>query len=868
MMDVEGKRQRPFFVIDLIALAALFLFLLCYFEPSSLLSMTITTGGDTASHYYTAQYLRDYLLPRGEISGWCQGNLAGFPMLQYYFPLPFFIIVLLSWVMPLQIAFKFGTALGTFLLPPAAYLFFRLLKQPRPVPIMGAAFTLPFLFMQGNTMWGGNIPSTLAGEFCYSLGFALSIVWLGLLYRTLSEKTSLLKPALLLALVGLSHGYTLLYAVLASVFFLFTRQDLAQNLKKLFLIYVLALLFMGFWLLPLLAFLPYTTRFSILWIFMDLSQFLREMVPPITRPFIVLSLAGTLIFLVIKRKHETAVPSGPLAYLLFLTGCGFGLYAIGYRLGLVDARFLPYSQFFLITTGAMTFSLARSRQGEKIVLAAILILLTCLWVDSKETFIHKWIQSNYAGFENRPLWKPYQAANRFLQGSPQDPRVVYEHSMVHRRAGTVRAFESLPLFSGRSTLEGLYIQASLSVPFIFYIQSETSKGPSTPIPDYNYSRFNLDRGAAHLRLFNVGDYIVSEAETKERARKDPAFQFQRAFGPYEIYELIENLDRYVVPLRFKPVLVSAGQWKKLSYKWFRLGDLSVPLVCREGDVEEDPTRFHVEGHPDVRHLPRTPIVGDGGHLQETIKEEEVLIQGATAGKPLLIKISFHPNWKVEGADRIYLVSPSFMLIYPEKSRVRLYYGKTWPDLVGISLTALAFMFLVLSRLSVFRGMDRHLSGWFDRFAVKIFLPLILVLASAMAYYLLFVSHEYPAVIYNRGLARFSQGDYQGAREYFREIIERHPQTLLSDQSEFHYAICFFKEEDWQQTIRCLTRLLEHYPETRKASEALYHIGLCYLKTGNKEQARRHFNTLLQDCPEKPWSEAARNRLKEISAHAP
>ena len=84
-------------------------------------------------------------------------------MLQNYFPLPFLIMTVLSWVMPLQIAFKVTTLLGTFLLPPCTYLFFRFLKQPFPIPITGALFSLSFLFMEGNSMWGGNIPSTPGG---------------------------------------------------------------------------------------------------------------------------------------------------------------------------------------------------------------------------------------------------------------------------------------------------------------------------------------------------------------------------------------------------------------------------------------------------------------------------------------------------------------------------------------------------------------------------------------------------------------------------------------------------------------------------------------------------------------------------------
>ncbi len=130
-------------------------------------------------------------------------------------------------------------------------------------------------------------------------------------------------------------------------------------------------------------------------------------------------------------------------------------------------------------------------------MGCIVLLLTLLWVDSRETFIRKWIISNYRGFEGRQLWQSFSSTNRFLKGSPQDPRVVYEHSMIHRGAGTVRAFESIPLFSGRSTLEGVYIQASLCVPFIFYLQSEISQKASMPIPDYNYSRFNLKKGIEH-----------------------------------------------------------------------------------------------------------------------------------------------------------------------------------------------------------------------------------------------------------------------------------------------------------------------------------------------------------------------------------
>ncbi|MDD5382693.1 MAG: 6-pyruvoyl-tetrahydropterin synthase-related protein, partial [Candidatus Margulisbacteria bacterium] len=175
-------------LIDLIVLIGIFLFLFSFFEPRYLFSVTTTTGGDTVSHFPTAVYLKEVLLPHGRLMGWDQGNYAGYPIFYHYFPLTFIFMVILSYLIPIQIAFKIITVLGTFFLPICVYLAFRLLRYPFPIPVMGATFSLAFLFMQANSMWGGNIPSTLAGEYSYSFGLAMVIVFFGTLYRGVEEK--------------------------------------------------------------------------------------------------------------------------------------------------------------------------------------------------------------------------------------------------------------------------------------------------------------------------------------------------------------------------------------------------------------------------------------------------------------------------------------------------------------------------------------------------------------------------------------------------------------------------------------------------------------------------------------------------------
>ncbi|MBW2322296.1 MAG: hypothetical protein JRF41_02040, partial [Deltaproteobacteria bacterium] len=61
-----------------------YVFLCSYLKPGLILKDTIITGGDTASHYLTAVYLRDHLLPQWRIMGWFPGNYAGFCLFQFY----------------------------------------------------------------------------------------------------------------------------------------------------------------------------------------------------------------------------------------------------------------------------------------------------------------------------------------------------------------------------------------------------------------------------------------------------------------------------------------------------------------------------------------------------------------------------------------------------------------------------------------------------------------------------------------------------------------------------------------------------------------------------------------------------------------
>ena len=68
-----------------------------------------------------------------------------------------------------------------------------------------------------------------------------------------------------------------------------------------------------------------------------------------------------------------------------------------------------------------------------------------------------------------------------------DPRVAVEYNEQHGDAGSVRVYETIPFFSGRSTLEGVYNQASVITHPVYFLASELSPVSPNPFRSREYS---------------------------------------------------------------------------------------------------------------------------------------------------------------------------------------------------------------------------------------------------------------------------------------------------------------------------------------------------------------------------------------------
>lgn len=248
--------------IDVAVVAACALFVFLQMGPSNLFADTTPSGGDMGAHVWGPAYLRDQLLPNLQLAGWAPAWYAGFPAYQFYMVVPSLLIVLLDlgvegplvvlpvgialvasvnvvreWSdrrrrnlllagvvlalacvgLPYGVAFKLVAVSGVVSLPVAAYAFGRLSGLSFPTPAVLAVATLPFLFYRGFSIYGGNIASTLAGEFAFSISLSLGLVYLGVLFRGFETGRHRGLAAVLLALTGLCHLIPAIWAIGATV---------------------------------------------------------------------------------------------------------------------------------------------------------------------------------------------------------------------------------------------------------------------------------------------------------------------------------------------------------------------------------------------------------------------------------------------------------------------------------------------------------------------------------------------------------------------------------------------------------------------------------------------------------------------------
>ena len=81
-----------------------------------------------------------------------------------------------------------------------------------------------------------------------------------------------------------------------------------------------------------------------------------------------------------------------------------------------------------------------------------------------------------------------------------------------------------------------------------------------------------------------------------------------------------------------------------------------------------------------------------------IGQQEVSFSVDEVGVPVLVKVSYFPNWSVDGAEGPYRVAPNLMVVVPTEQDVRLHYDRSRSDLFFYFLTFAGIALLVFFRV--------------------------------------------------------------------------------------------------------------------------------------------------------------------------
>lgn len=664
----------------------------------ALLTANTPTGGDMGAHVLVPSILRDDLLPDFRLIGWSNDWYAGFPALYFYFPLPALFTIFLDVFLPYGVAFKITASLGVVALPAGAYVLARGIGYSRVVSTITAATAAMYVFMESFSIFGGNIKSTMAGEFSFAWSLSLSLMYLGTIIRDTREGGRFSPLAgVLLALTALSHVVTTIVVVFVSLPLLVRR----KGGKVLATSWVLGFGIAAIWALPFLmrAVIPNLTGDPLT---TDMgwnpvtgmiggSFAAGTIATPLPNEFIpIFALAIVGIVWSLLRRDRVAVPLVMMAVAVF----------IYWIMQLPDfpwtevynGRFLPYWYlggfiFAGIAIGLGVTTLARwvPQRAQNMVVGsglAVTLLLTITVAGIHD--VPGWVRWNYSGYEDKQfegedIFPQYASLMTEVDALP-DGRVMWEANSDLGRYGTPMALMLFPYWSdGHPSMEGLLFESSLTTPFHFLNAAEVSRSPSNPVRGLTYRSLDFDRAIPHLSLYDVSYYVAWTDEAKQAAADYGLERISRT-DPFEVF-LLPDADPIDIATIQPTVFDGDGEFLEAALAWYDdVDNLDRWLVADGPDAW--PRASSTEGP-----FPGGALIPAEGQVSDVVVEDHRISFRTTAvGVPHLIKVSYFPNWEATGADGPFKAAPSLMVVVPTQEQVELEFARTWAENLGMVST--------------------------------------------------------------------------------------------------------------------------------------------------------------------------------------
>ena len=766
----------------IIAVAGPTIFLLLALHPNLILRNNTPTGGDMGAHVWAPAYLRDYLLSNFKLSGWSMDWYSGLPIYRFYMVVPALMIVLLDVVLPYGIAIKIIAVIGILALPYTTWLFGRFAKFAYPLPELFAIAATIFLFDESFTIYGGNIASTMAGEFSFSISLSLAMLGFALLAKGLDTGKYRVLAAIIISLSALSHGIVLLFVFggAALMLVVWNKRESMQFGAK---VIALAVLLSSFWVLPFVTNHAYMTdmkyeprpsgaadsfwkMFFPLHILLDVS-------------ITALAVIGAIALVRSRHKAGTWITLLTLSLAAGVFIARNSLPVIGL---LWNPRILPFFyllRYFLFVVGLYelaTFALrmksmsriARAEHGTPVVLDiakprdnftfnlallsgfALFVLAAIgfrfqelpfgstqvnsagqyeyVWgpLRTKSTndgFVDGWARWNFTGYEGKNAYGEYYGIVQTMKQLGEDStqgcgRALWENSGELNKYGTTMSLMLLPFWTDGciSSMEGLFFEAAGSTPYHFITAAAMSKQSSNPVRELRYDNNDATLGVRYMQELGVKYFMGFTPEAIAQASQQEGLIEVARSGPWVVYR-VANSD-VVTPLATQPVVANISssnpreRWLEVGTSWFQQPETWTTPIADDGpsewqriDVVVDESKR--EGEPNSNNR-RVDVVNPATALTPVplepvvisnvnIGEESVRFSVDKIGVPVLVRVSYFPNWKVDGATGPYRVAPNMMVVIPTSTTVNMHYGWNMIDYVAYLLSFAGIAWIVVTR---------------------------------------------------------------------------------------------------------------------------------------------------------------------------
>ncbi len=742
----DNKKKRIELIITIVSFIILYLIFFSKFNISLLFQDTVLTGGDCASWFQTLKNLKENLLPNFRLFGWNQANFFGFNELQYYFPLPFLFAAILGFFMPLTVALKLTTFAGLVTLPVAFFYSTNKITKNLWTSLSASFLSLIFIFNEFYTMFGGNFLSTFAGEFCYSFSLTIAVFFIGVCYETFEKGKNPVLAGILLGLTAVSHIFVFMpaffipfYFLLADKLFLKERlikennkkenskkekKEKKENLieekidfcrekipERILIIYVIAFLLISFWLVPMIFTKEYSQSISMIWTFDNFRDF-------ITKTFIGFILLGFIlaILLIFNFKRLRLISS----LILYLYAVSLFFYIISLFLEIPDIRFIP----FALVVSVFSISIFLNYVTEfleikkinnlivNIITFILVMIIGIAFVIFHPKNVKNWYDWNYSGYEAKKEYVNLKGIIREFGGNINSGRILWEKQNQHDNAdfGSERAFENLFLFTGRPSTEGVHYHSSFMARPITYLQSEYSLDPVDPEAYRIYSKVNPEVWGLRFFQANAKDIIVYSDKIKELFSNHPDFQKTGEFGKFWLFTYKYFPKSYVMIYDFDKIRVIKDNkygFKTDFYRYFRDYELfDTPFIFEKYGKEFIKNDNYYKTYDEYKSKNFNYNFNFNNWLigykyfnsiyNEDVTQFKIKFKTKEIGKPHIIKIAYSPNFKSKNGEKIYPVSPGFMMIIPEKESVEIYYGTNIYEIIGFILTLFSILVIIFS----------------------------------------------------------------------------------------------------------------------------------------------------------------------------